>query len=101
MGNKRNPCLTTRNGRLVGREPAGLSAFDLHEVGITAHSAETAIARMCKQCAAGDSNKVADCTDTGCPLWAFRMGDPWEFVLRRYGRDCADRHREQLRRGGA
>ena len=60
MGNNRNPCLTVRDGRLVGREPAGLSAFDLHEVGITAHSAETAIARMCKQCAAGDSNKVAD-----------------------------------------
>lgn len=101
MGKKRNPCLTTRNGRLVGREPAALSAFDLFDVGIRQEAPETAIGKMCRQCAAGDGNKVADCTDTGCPLWVFRMGNPWEHILRRYGRDCIDRQREEWRRGAS
>lgn len=94
MGNKRNPCFTSRNGRLVGREPAGMSLFDFHEAGIRREGKLSAIVRKCQECKGHDAEKVIECTIKDCPLWPYRTGnDPWEIATRLYSLDC------ELRRG--
>ncbi len=80
------------DGELVGRDPRGMSADEVREVGHEPMSAQKALRLRCLDCCAGSSAEVRLCVAVKCPSWPFRMGkSPWKAP-----RALSDEHKAAL-----
>jgi len=70
--------LERRDGFDVGRDPRGMSADELTQLGHTRVSPLRALRLKCLDCCNDSVQEVRLCTAVGCPSWPFRMGkNPW------------------------
>ncbi len=61
-------------GRLVGRDPRGLTPGDFEAAGVKLIPATKAIRAKCIDCAGGSLAEARKCISTSCPLWPIRLG---------------------------
>jgi hypothetical protein len=61
-------------GRLVGRDPRGLTARDYAAADLAVMPPMKAIRAFCLECAGASPAEVRKCAAVRCPLWPLRMG---------------------------
>lgn len=79
------------DGLPIGRDPRGMTADELSELGHSRMSPMDVIRARCLDCCCNQANEVRKCTSVQCPSWPYRMGkNPW--------RKVSEAQREQGRR---
>ncbi|MEI4233735.1 hypothetical protein [Roseovarius sp. D22-M7] len=82
MSQHRHIGLERRDGYDVGRDPRGMSANELEQLGHARMSPLRALRLNCLDCCNGSAQEVRLCTAVDCPSWPFRMGkNPWRRKL--------------------